>query len=205
MRILSLNCRNWNRDKSSDSAHFWKQRALSMNWMIDELEPDVICFQEMIFPMTRYIPSGYRKVGFSVSHHIYVKKGLKTSGWKFRVFWQCCMVEDIKVFCVHGRWEPKGVSRLCGDIISEVEGKAVAMGDFNVGLTQLYTRGMPDSARVKLGMAQQDTFQNFDRPESRGEIDHAFLWGITPKSFRVITYGYGAGRISDHYPILLEI
>ena len=62
------------------------------------------------------------------------------------------------------------------------------------------------SARVLLGIPEDDTFTNFSRPEkSHGAIDHFFVKGVTPLSYKMVTDGYGCSKMSDHYPIVLEI
>ncbi|MBP5486538.1 MAG: hypothetical protein J6Y06_02745, partial [Bacteroidales bacterium] len=62
------------------------------------------------------------------------------------------------------------------------------------------------SAREILGIAEEDTFANFTRPdESHGAIDHFFVKGVSPTSYRMITEGYGVSKMSDHFPIVLRI
>ena len=61
------------------------------------------------------------------------------------------------------------------------------------------------SAREMLGVPEVDTFANFTRAESHGAIDHFFVDGLTPVSYMMVTDGYGCTRISDHFPIVLEV
>ena len=90
---------------------------------------------------------------------------------------------------------------------SHLTGKDVACGDWNTFLATLNDAGLKmDSARVLLDVPETDTFANFSRPEqSHGAIDHFFVNGVTPLSYRMITNGYGGAKISDHYPIVLTI
>ena len=62
------------------------------------------------------------------------------------------------------------------------------------------------SAREILNIPEEDTFANFKRPtQSHGAIDHFFVNGVEPVSYRMIKDGYGCSKMSDHYPILLEL
>ena len=77
-----------------------------------------------------------------------------------------------------------------------------------VGLAALNKAGLQmQSARVQLGLPEEDTFINFTRPQqSHGAIDHFFLNGsLTPVSYRMVTDTYGCAKLSDHYPIVLEV
>ena len=63
-----------------------------------------------------------------------------------------------------------------------------------------------ESARVILGVPEDDTFANFKRPtESHGPIDHFFVRGLKPVAYWMITDTYGCTKMSAHYPILLDI
>ena len=68
--ILSFNVREWSRDTDKEKETFWKNRMEAMNKMIQDVSPDVICFQELMPPATRYVPDGYKSVGLSVSHPV---------------------------------------------------------------------------------------------------------------------------------------
>ena len=210
MKILSLNCRNWNRDTDNSSPYFWKTRMAAMERMIKDKDPDVICFQEMIAPAGQYVPDGWKRVGISVSHHIYIRKNMKAKNHKFGVHSESADIDGVRVFCVHGSWEDKAVDKLCDHLWENrlLGGTSVAIGDFNVGTEALETveRKMPRSVREQFGMPQENTFENFSRPqESFGELDHAFVWCATPVAYEIIRDGYGAERISDHWPIMVTI
>ena len=60
--ILSFNVREWSRDTDKEKETFWKNRMEAMKKMIEEVSPDVICFQELMPPATRYVPDGYKSV-----------------------------------------------------------------------------------------------------------------------------------------------
>lgn len=181
-----------------------------MERMIKAKNPDVICTQEMIAPAGQYVPDGWKRVGVSVSHHIYVRKGVKAKNHKFGIHCEQADIDGVRVFCVHGKWTDNVTDELCQHLINNksFEGPTVAVGDFNVelGALQTHKRGMPSSARERLGMPKENTFENFTRPtESFGEIDHAFVWRATPVAYEIIRDGYGAQRISDHWPIMVTI
>ena len=177
-----------------------------MGRMIEDLDPDIICFQEFLPPVGRYVPEGYKTAGISVSHPIFVKKGLNVSKHRFSIFWESCIVEGIKIINVHSRWESKIVARTVSQVNDQLTGKDVACGDWNTTLGSITKAGLKmESARVILEIPETDTFANFTRKESHGAIDHFFVKGVTPLSYRMITDGYGCSKMSDHYPILLEI
>ena len=77
--ILSFNVREWTRDTDESQDTYWKRRMEAMEKMIGDVNPDIICLQEVLPPVGRYIPDEYRTAGVSVSHPIYVRKGLKVS------------------------------------------------------------------------------------------------------------------------------
>lgn len=203
MKILSFNVRSWYRDTKKSSPYYWVKRAKAMRKMLEVEDPDIICFQEMLFPMTIFIPKGYRRVGFSISHHIYVRTGVKATNGRWHVHYVSCVCNGFKLASVHGRWESDRTDKLCNDLYEWADGKAIAMGDFNVGVNALASRYMPKTAREHLGMPYAPTFKNF-KTGNEGEIDHCVLLGIIPKDYRIITDNYGVERVSDHYPIVLE-
>lgn len=205
--ILSFNVREWTRDTDESQDTYWKRRMEAMEKMIGDVNPDIICLQEVLPPVGRYIPDEYRAAGVSVSHPIYVRKGLKVSKHRFSIFWESCMVQGVKIINVHSRWESKIVARTVSQVNSQITGRDVACGDWNTFLTSIKNAGLQlDSAREILGIDEKDTFINFTRPEkSHGAIDHFFVKGVSPTSYRMITEGYGVSKMSDHFPIVLRI
>ena len=205
--ILSFNVREWTRDTDESQDTYWKRRMEAMEKMIGDVNPDIICLQEVLPPVGRYIPDEYRTAGVSVSHPIYVRKGLKVSKHRFSIFWESCIVQGVKIINVHSRWESKIVARTVSQVNSLLTGRDVACGDWNTSLTSIKNAGLQmDSAREILGIAEEDTFANFTRPDkSHGAIDHYFVKGVSPTSYRMITEGYGVSKMSDHFPIVLRI
>lgn len=208
LRVLSFNVRTWTRDMDSSSEVYWRTRMAAMERMVKDVDPDVICFQEMLFPATRYVPEGYQRVsGINISHPIFFRKGLKYNGHSNSIYWEACVINGIRFINVHSRWEKEVMDRVVRQVNAQLTGCDLACGDWNVTLKSLQNAGLNmTSARVELGVPEEDTFANFNRPrESHGAIDHFFLNGLTPVSYRMITDGYGCSKISDHYPIVLVI
>ena len=187
---------------------FWRTRMEAMERMIVDVNPDVICFQEMLYPATRYVPDGYKRVsGLNVSHPIFVRKGLKVSDHSVSIYWEACVVEGMRVINVHSHWEKDVMERVVRQVNGQLTGRDLACGDWNVSLKSLKDAGLKMvSAREILNIPETDTFANFKRPEqSHGAIDHFFVNGVEPVAYRMITDGYGCSKMSDHFPILLEI
>ena len=206
LRVLSLNVREWTRDRDEAGEYYWRRRMEAMTRMIEDVNPDVICLQEVLPPVARYVPEGYKRVGVGVSHPIFVRDTLKASKHAFAVFWEACTVEGIRIVNVHSRWEREIVERTVRQVNEQLTGCDLACGDWNTGLRSIEAAGLQmQSARAMLGAPETDTFTNFTKAESHGAIDHFFVNGITPVSYLMITDGYGCSRISDHWPIVLDI
>ena len=206
MRILSFNIREWTRDRDEEGEYYWRRRMEAMTRMIEDVDPDVICLQEVLPPAARYVPEGYKRVGVGVSHPIFVRDTMVASRHSFAIFWEACTVEGIRVVNVHSRWEKEIVERTVRQVGGQLTGRDVACGDWNTGLRSIEAAGLKmQSARVLLGEAETDTFANFTKAQSHGAIDHFFVNGVTPVAYRMVTEGYGVSRISDHWPIVLDI
>lgn len=206
LRVLSFNVREWTRDRDEAGEYYWRKRMEAMTRMIEDVDPDVICLQEVLPPVGNYVPDGYRRVGVGVSHPIFVRDTMKASRHSFAVFWEACTVSGIRIANVHSRWEKEIVERTVKQVNGQLTGRDVACGDWNTGLRSIESAGLQmQSARTMLGEPETDTFANFTKAESHGAIDHFFVNGVTPVSYRMITDGYGVSRISDHWPIVLDI
>lgn len=211
LRVLSFNVRTWTRDLDADSDVFWRTRMEAMERMIEDLDPDILCFQEMLFPATRYVPEGYRRVsgGVNISHPIFIRRGVKWQDHEVAVRWEACTVEGVRIINVHSSWDGEITARTVEQVNAQLTdcGMALACGDWNVRLAALQKAGLQmESARVLLGVPEDDTFENFTRPqESHGPIDHFFVVGLQAVSYRMITDSYGCSKMSDHFPIVLDI
>ena len=210
LRILSFNMRQWTRDMDSSQPTFWRNRMEAMSRMIEDVDPDVICFQEFMVPVGQYVPDEYRRVGVTVSHPIYVRRGLEAGGHRAGVFWDVCVVRGIRVINVHSRWESDILLRTVTQVNGLLGGRDVACGDWNNSLAPIERAGLKmKSARGLLGISEkEETFVNFTRPqESHGTIDHFFVNGVTPLNYNMITANYGLPDgvwMSDHRPIVLD-
>lgn len=208
LRVLSFNVRTWTRDRDSRSEVFWRTRMAAMERMIEELDPDVLCFQEMLFPATTYVPDGYKRVGVvNISHPIFIRKSLEAKDSDTAVRWSACTVNGVRIINVHSSWDGEITQRTVEQVNAQLTGCDVACGDWNVRLAALQKAGLEMvSARVLLDVPEDDTFANFTRPqESHGPIDHFFVRGLTPVSYQLIKDSYGCLKMSDHYPLLLDV
>ena len=198
LKIMSLNVRVWTRDTDPEDPHSYKTRMEAMERMLLDQAPDIICLQEMMIPIGRYVPDGYRKVGISLR---------KTSGYRYNLNWDSVICEGIRIFNVHSNWDRKVIERDISDINAALNGPAVACGDWNNSLSVIRSIGLDmQEAGEFVEKPEGDTFTNFKDPEgSHGVIDFFFLKDIRPAKYEMITDGYGAERISDHYPIMLTL
>ena len=207
LRILSFNMRTWTRDMDSSSPDYWRTRMAAMERMIEDVDPDIICFQEFLFPVGQYVPRAYKRVsGINISHPIFVRRSMRYRDHSLNIRWEACTVEGIRVINVHSHWDSEIFQRSVDQINAQLSGCDIACGDWNKGLAAVQGAGLQmQSARVLLGEPEVDTLANFTRPqESHGPIDHFFVNGLTPVVYRMITDGYGCERMSDHFPIVLD-
>lgn len=207
LKVMSFNIRTWTRDTDRASEYFWRTRMEAMERMIADIDPDVICFQEFLAPVGQYVPDGYRRVGVTASHPIYVRKGLKTEGHRVSIYWEACKIEGVRLINVHSRWEADIIAKTVEQVNAQLTGKDLACGDWNNSLDVMVRDGLRmESVRVALGIPEDDTFANFKRPEqSHGAIDHFFANGVKATSYDMVTDSYGCAKISDHYPIVTTI
>ena len=198
MKVLSLNVRVWTRDIKCGPNN-WITRMKKIKWLINYLNPDVLCFQELSFPANLFIPKEYKRVNISFSHPIYVKKEIPIKKHKFRIFFDSVIIYNtIKIVNVHSHWKYKIHYKVIEQINKETNNSTftVVCGDFNneKGSNMLYwVKRVPFEKEV-------DTFINWNRPdESHGIIDHFYTNGFNGTAEVITDYGI----MSDHYPILL--
>ena len=117
MRIMTFNVGIWTRNRKKSDCFYWRSRMQAMYRMILAQEPDVICFQELWFPASRYIPKHYRKVfGTGLEHPIYVRKGIKAGLGLWCIHWSMARIEGIRIFSIHGHWNKQKKERLCNTV-----------------------------------------------------------------------------------------
>ena len=211
MKIMTFNVRIWTRDTDSSANTYWKKRMARMEELISRENPDIICFQEMMFPATCYIPSGYKRVGISAHHSIFIKKnaGIKTRNHKFKIFYEYVDMDiqgfgEFKLFNVHPRWEENLAQKTFADLNNDIGDyrKCIVCGDFNANLEDARKNGLVGtSVREALGIEKKDTFQNYTKEYQHDEIDHFILNRMPlPKSYKIAS-DYD---VSDHKSVVIE-
>lgn len=85
---------------------------------------------------------------------------------------------------------------LTGDFNSTVEDEALAPLVAGMTYARTAVAGEPDTTGTYHGYGQVPV-------EQRSVIDHIFLKGITPETYRVVTEEYGVPYVSDHYPVMI--
>ena len=211
-KILSLNVGIWTRNRKKSDPFYWKDRMKAMKRMLEDQDPDIICFQELWFPANLFIPKKYKKIfGTGLEHPIYIKKGLKHGLGKFSYYWSMVKVEGMRVFSIHGHWDKEITESICDSVkgvCMKDSTPAILAGDWNVECKALQQYVQPlTSAREDCGLPREVTYVHFHDPRRAGEIDHFILYHVCPKNYGIVHNGYGSpdGRISDHYPIIVSL
>ena len=204
MRMMSFNVREWPRDRDKSSPYYWGARLDAICRCVRDVDPDIICLQECWPRMARAIKRlGYKGHGFH--HLILTRRTMKAKGHRWRIFYDWLDVDGTRIVNVHSRWEERVARKVIPSVAKLCAGRrAVACGDFNVPLTTIEDIGLGlTHVRSFLKYAPLDTFQNFTKASSHGEIDHFFVNLIKPETFRIVKDNYGCRRMSDHYPIMM--
>lgn len=202
MKLVSFNVRVWTRDTKKNKKGYWRDRMKDIKWLINYINPDILCFQELSFPANLYIPKEYKRVNISFSHPIYVKKGIPTKNHKFRIHFDAVTIYDlIRIINVHSHWNRKILDRNIKQIEDDIKqsGKifCVACGDFNNTRQDINFELLE---RVPFEH-ERDTFINWSRPEeSHGIIDHFYTRNFECHAEILDEYRV----MSDHFPILLD-
>lgn len=208
MKILSFNLRNWNRDCDKDSPYYWKTRLASVEKMIKSVSPDVLCLQECLPPVTQHLLRlGYKRAGFGASHLIMVKKGMKVGKTGFKIHLNWADINGIRIINVHSHWRSDILLKTVNQINELAKNtRTIACGDFNSFFADIFNCGIDlVNVRNHLGMNPEDTFKNFTREDSHGEIDHFYVDYSWKMELCLIKNNYGCKRMSDHIPLLLII
>lgn len=213
IQVMSFNVGIWTRNCKKEDKTYWRDRMSRIRDFLNTTHPDIICFQELWWPATRYIPKSYKKVPFTGPHHpIYVAKdsGLKFGKGHFRFRWSWADVGSIRIFSIHSHWNDRIFKRNCAAWKKVYEGAnaSIMAGDFNKPIDQIriYPQDVA-SARVCCRFeAYEETYRGFDEPKKgpEYEIDHILFRGpLTARQYWVepLTVGDGDILMSDHYPI----
>ncbi len=209
LKILQLNVRQWSRDLNREKPTYWRKRAKKIKELIQRENPDIILFQELTVPMKWHVlPKGYKRATrFSISHHIYCRKGYEVVGCEWHIHW-CRALLDIgynacfNVFSVHSHWNRKIYVKVADQILrayqankNRVWDTTIVGGDWNVDPETMERRLRP----LTLCRTHEETFQNWTKPESHGELDYFAYNHCKPLCRKLDDF------VSDHYPVMLEI
>ena len=205
MKILTFNVRVWTRDIDKTSDWYWKDRMARIKDLIEQENPDVILFQELSFPACCYVPKGYRRVGITASHPIYVKKGIKNRRHRFHFRWDSCEVmwndELVNIVNVHLHWDAKILERNMKKINALIEKEeargisTIAGGDWN----NEYQR-ISNLIDCEVFYPYDWTFKN-STTGNTGTIDF-FAINMEHRKLALIR---PAEVLSDHRPVVLEV
>lgn len=208
--ILSLNCRQWSRDRDKSSAWYWRKRMERVAETIEKCSPDVLCLQELTYPATKYIPKGYKRVTHGFSHSIWMRRGLdnaKPKGWRIHMdyitIWQDTInssgaleFRPIRIINVHSRWNEWIIRKVTKQINGKIKPFTIVVGDFNAEAEKYAKMGI----KMRNRPIHTDTFQNPTKPEQHGEIDLCFRTDMV----RIKTMQIASNELmSDHKPILI--
>ena len=211
MKILTLNVRQWSRDLKCKAPTHWKKRAVKIAELIRRENPDIILFQELTFPMTLFIPREYKRATlFSISHHIYCRREYRVWNREWHLHWckariTYCPADTAKeivavnVFSVHSHWDRKIYTQVAEQLIDEYKKHrpfvTIAGGDWNVDPDTMERRLRP----LAICRTHEDTFQNWTKFESHGELDYFAYRNCKPQCWLLDDF------VSDHKPVILEI
>ena len=205
MKVLSLNCRQWSRDLNRKKPTYWRKRAKTIKELIQRENPDIILFQELTVPMKWHVlPKGYKRATrFSISHHIYCKKEWHIEDREWHIHWCSVAINGmLNVFSVHSHWDRKIYTKVAEQIITMSKryrdqecNITIAGGDWNVEPETMERRLRP----LTLCCTHKDTFQNWTKPESHGELDYFAYRNCKPQCSLLDDF------VSDHKPVMLEI
>lgn len=209
MKVLSFNVRCWYRDTNKSVSTYWRNRARKMKHLIEKENPDVIFFQEMLFPMSLYIPKEYKKITLMTSHSIYVRKNrFKLLNTKWHLRFCSAKVKDkvtnqkYNLFCVHTHWNENIVKDTVNKLMKQMGNTdiiSIAGGDWN-NFPETITPLINSNLFLITGTSE--TFVNYTNEKSRGILDF-FVSNINKfKNFSIASTDFS---ISDHLPVILQI
>lgn len=194
------------------SPHFWMKRMSRMRKMLLQEKPDVICFQEMRWPATLYIPRDYFRVSGDTSHPIYLKRN-SSEIIDYMDRGTESFMSSVSIFCHDGGdWLVLyNVHLSCNDAVREEQLEFLSLctkyrqhvlicGDFNA--TQDWVMPNFSSYLHALNNKNIETYTNLETGEGAC-IDH-FI-GNVDKKWCLVYNGTRVGYYSDHYPVILKI
>lgn len=211
MKLLSYNIRVWWRDLKREPHTFWRNRMRAIRDMIIREQPDILCLQEAWFPATLFIPKQYRRVGFSLGHRIYIRKGSPVvkvkHRWRLHYDFAVLRINgyfNLSVASVHSHWKQSILKRNCENLKSDVARfkvfAGILVGDWN---------NPPCSVENWLDQrylakdAQGYSFENWDTGV-RALLDIAYTRGLIGAKAKYGDFVYNGVLCSDHKPLLLQ-
>jgi len=214
MKLMTWNIRSWYRDIKAGDKN-WLKRAKRIKNYIAYMQPDVICLQEALAPMTGLcIPKGYAKAtGLSVSHHVYyLKSRYYVLENRYRTHYAEAVLLPkgelgavaVRVISVHGHWNSDKADRICESVAERMRiagAMSVASGDWNIGPFEATSR-MGGSAFALFDGG--DTFRNW-KDGSQGVIDFSVVNNSANGSALTALSLDQSMDYSDHRPVFTMI
>jgi len=193
MKIISLNCRVWTRDRDKSSVHYWKKRMVKINEFIKKENPDILCLQELSFPANLYVPKNYKRVGLSIYHHIYVRKGIKARPLWFSIHHNGAKINDVRIINIHGTWR-KCMRKVWQKLRNKVTEKTIIIGDFN------QTKDVVEIQLKKpINYDYEVSFHNYAH-DYEYMPDHCVVFGLNA-DIEIVNDGF---QMSDHLPLIVN-
>ena len=205
MKVLTFNVRNWTRDCNNKKPTFWKNRADDMSRLILNLNPDIIFFQELMWPMSNYVPILYEKITQMTSHSIWVKKDqFKVMDREWHLRYAFAQVKDketkqlYNLFSVHTHWDPDIFDATLSNIKDRIDYGVIniAGGDWNNEYSEI-----KDKFILNPIVPTSVTFKNWET----GKTAILDYFGTVPKLTNAVIQVINKPNLSDHYPVLLTI
>ena len=207
IKIYCHNVRVWTRDTKGDD-WCWKDGMKRIRDVIIANKPDVLCLQELSYPANLFVPKDYRRAGFSASHPIYVRKGIKTRRHRFHFRWESCEVmlgnEWVLVVNVHLHWNQDIFARNMGEINKHILpytdiGKPVILcGDWNNPWAKVWPAFVDDVWKVA---CDESTFEHKDTKRT-ANIDQFYTNYPGEAEVEIVQ---SDKPLSDHKPLMLTI
>lgn len=212
MKIMTFNVGIWTRNAKKSDPNYWKPRMAAMQRMLLITNPDVICFQELWWPATLYIPKCYKKVrGTGLEHPIYVRKGIEAKG-EFHFRWSRATLKNAIIYNIHSHWDREKIEKDCREIREDYLKSAfyppsVICGDWN-NEWEVVESLLPECRNIRewMELPKVNTYQHFKDPTRAAELDFFAVPGFAfVKDYQVVTRKFMDRRVSDHYPVVIKI
>lgn len=211
IKILDWNVRVWWKDLLPSKQHFWLYRANRIRKIIETEQPDIICLQEAIFPMTLFlVPSNYKRTyKWSISNHIYYRSDLPItvlkSKWRPFALLSLLNIRGylLNLKTIHSHWSTsafrKALDTIKEDTVRNLKAGEMIVGTWNRNKFDVY-KNIYRSGWVMWGL-QDHTFTNW-KDHRRGCIDCIATRDIKDLQYEVVPIAETTME-SDHNYITL--